>query len=227
MIESKKIHELVNSQFQNPFHHSSPTINPPFILLDEYTGTIGDVVHSNLMVNFLLFSIKLNFTPNVIWRDKGTFIEVVMQSDLPEVQMVVSEAEKKKFIINYIPAVVIKFNTFHINSFIPPPPTITLIKDSAKNRLVDLANFEIIDIYDKVDFKTFSVEEMDAFRVMLRKHELQFKHLFFDPASYPKYIEKEGKGDIEFPKKEVFNWNIIKEEKEKKDGTIPNRPSIV
>lgn len=207
MIESKKIYELVNNHFQNPFQEFEPKIKPPFILLEE--GEELEKEHSNLMINFHLFILKLKFTPNTIYRKGVIHVDVVMQSDYSEIQIVTDETAVKKFIINYIPAVVFRFHCFKRSDIKSETSPEFLIKDPATNYLVDLANFEVIDIYDKVSFKTFSNKEMTNFKNMLKKHEEQFKHLFFDPSHYPRYDKEKG---IIFPSKEVFNWEIIKPE---------------
>ena len=230
MIQNKKAFELINNQFQNPFTYLQPKIEDPFILIRKEDDKSTDSAHSNLMMDFSLFLLKLKFTGNIIYRIEKTYIDVVLQNEPSNVEIIVSELEKKKFLVNYVPAIVLRFNLFKRKLFKTAPPKPTNLTDPNANLLVDLAGFLIINVYDKVTLKTFSNKEVIELDKVLKKLAAQFKHVFFEPQSYPKYVKTDDKWSLVFPEKKTFSWKIFKEEeKNEKEGTyqIPDQPSII
>ena len=227
MINNSKVYDLVNNQFRNPFHFCVPSElkKLPLILLGEEDETEG---RSNLMYDLSLFKLKIQFTPNAIFKQEGNYIDLVLQATPSELQIIRSESQKKKYIVNYTPALVYRFKIFRRSHLKTVPKAIPSIKSLDHHKLVDLGNLEIIDIYDKVNFKDFSKIELDEFRKMLRKHEQQFKHLFINKDLYPVYnINKEsGEVEIVFPDKSKFSW-VIHNEGEEKDGKVHIKPQFV
>jgi hypothetical protein len=208
MDEKLRVYNLVNDYFRNPFINSK--IAYPFETLNDEEDL--KKTKSNIMIDFLLFKLKVVYTANTIMELEGDSIKVLLQIKPSIEQLIIDFKQKRKCIRNINPTFVYKFKIFNRKDFntssIQPNP---LIKEKDHDFVVDLAGFEVSEIYDLFRFENFNEEELERFRELVSKHAEGFNLVFGDYSTYPKYnfSKDEKEVSLVFPEKEVFSWKSV------------------